>query len=142
MTRLNKIRTCLFYILLIFLAGPVFSEELYYPDYTAADQSLTNGYTVKTICNSIGTTKKATIILRHDSGETNTDYVFANDLDLSNYSNINFVFENGARFFLSDGNTIIFSTTNITATPDQHIFVTESGTNHIAGIRCCFEKII
>lgn len=82
----------------------------YYPDPDETDQGVTasgSGDTIYDIITSVGTTKKATIWLRHTGVALSTNYVFDTSLDLSLYSNIVLMFDNGARLTRSTGDETV-----------------------------------
>jgi len=98
--------------------------NFYYPDSSLPNQGVTDaGSTIKAIVDSIGTTKKATIYLRNNSHNINTDYTYLTSDDYSIYDNITFVFENGARLATTSGVTITMaSPLSISAQSKQQIF--------------------
>ncbi len=76
----------------------------YYPDSTLANNGITGtGNTVKSIIDTIGTTNKATVVYRHNSGSEWTDYIFLTADDYTANTNIKFVFEQGARLSPATG---------------------------------------
>ena len=75
--------------------------NMYFPDYTEADQGVTgNGKSAKAYIDAIAT-EKATLVFRHNSGAATTTYTFSTDETIP--SNINIVIEKGA--ILSIGST-------------------------------------
>jgi hypothetical protein len=102
------------------------AASTYYPDYTAADQGLTGLYnTVKYWIDTIGTTNKATLVLKHNSGDEWTDYVFGTAESVP--ANITLEFENGARLSTASVTITLNSPAQIKAQPSQQI-VTGAGT--------------
>ena len=106
----------------------------YYPDYSAVDHGVTGSdNTIKYYVDTIGTTNKATVLLRHNSGGEWTDYVFSTTDDYTSNTNIKFVFEKGARLAPATGITVTLpAPENIEAQPNQQIF-TGDGTIAFAG---------
>ncbi|MFA5132938.1 MAG: right-handed parallel beta-helix repeat-containing protein [Candidatus Paceibacterota bacterium] len=96
----------------------------YYVSSSEANHGVTGyGSTLKGICETIGTTKKATVVIPHTRADSTTTYAFATSLNLGSYSNIMFEFENGAYFSTSGGITVTLpSPSNIIAGPTQNIF--------------------
>lgn len=93
----------------------------YYVNPGAADQgSPGDDNSIYDIVRNIGTSKKATVILCHSGPGNTTSYTVTAALDLSSYSNINFLFENGAQLITSSSVTI-YSPSNIVAQPEQQI---------------------
>jgi hypothetical protein len=71
--------------------------NVYYPDYNISDHGAAGTDSLYSIVATIGTTDKATVVFRHNSTSATTSYAFDTSLDLSSYTNISFVFDNGAR---------------------------------------------
>jgi hypothetical protein len=74
-----------------------FVPNVYCPDYNISDHGAAGTDSLYSIVATIGTTDKATVVFRHNSTSATTSYAFDTSLDLSSYTNISFVFENGAR---------------------------------------------
>lgn len=97
----------------------------YAVDPGASDSGATSTayVTLKNLIDSIGASKKATIIFPHTGSGNTTGYTIATALDMSGNSNIMFQVEQGAQFKVSDGvSGITFpSPANIKAQPNQQI---------------------
>lgn len=109
-------------ILFLFLICFGFSNSgstQYYPNNTVTDQGGTTGRSVKNLVDAIGSSKNATIVLKHSSNSNTTSYLF--ETNETSPSNITLEIEPGAYI---DGNAIltIYSPANIKAEKDQKIF--------------------
>ena len=103
----------------------LFSE----PDSTELDHGVIGGSnTVKAAVDSIGTTNKAAIYLKHDSGDEFTDYVFSTNEMIP--ANILTIFEYGARIVPDNGITVIFAggPNSIVCSPNQQVFAGDGTT--------------
>jgi hypothetical protein len=101
----------------------VFSPN-YYADATATDQgaaTVTANKTIKDLVDSIGTTKKATIVLTHNGSGNTTTYTLSTSETIP--SNIMLQIENGAIISIDSSKTLtIYSPENIIAQNRQQIF--------------------
>jgi parallel beta-helix repeat protein len=96
----------------------------YFVNPGASDQGTDgNDYSLLDLATTIGTTKKATVILPHTGSGTTTQYTIGTALDLSSYSNITFQFENGSQLKVSAGvsGVTLPSPANVNAQPNQQI---------------------
>jgi hypothetical protein len=96
----------------------------YAPDYNAADQGVTgNSNTIKYFVDLIGTTNKATIFLKHDSGSAQTTYILTTGETIP--ENITIEYEPGA--IINGAATLAYAgspDSQIKALPGQQIFGT------------------
>lgn len=82
-----------------------FNPYKYYIDYTAVDQGLSSSRSIKALLDEIGTLKKATLILPHNSLNNETTYNVTTNIIIT--SNITLERENGA--ILDGTGTITFN---------------------------------
>lgn len=127
---MNKI-ILLFILVLFFISSsivsainPEYSGTKYYP-VASCDQSGVTSASITSVVNGIGTTKRATVRLIHDSGIT-TIYYFSSGITLP--KNILLDIEPGAMIASRTGTTIIFySPENIKVGNRQQIFTGAGG---------------
>ena len=81
----------------------------YWVDYSEADQGAAgSGNSVKDLVDAIGTTKKATLLFKHNAADgSTTTYSFGTSETIP--SNINIVVQNGALLTLANGVVLTFS---------------------------------
>lgn len=100
---------------------PLEPGNFYYPDYSATDQGVTgDSNTIKYIQDTVGATNKATIFLRHNSGNATTTYTLTTSETIS--SNITFETEPGIIFDGAGTLTFAGGPSQIKALPSQQIF--------------------
>lgn len=108
----------------------------YYPSSGATDHGVTgSSNTIKYYVDTIGATNKATIYLRHDGGGENTDYVFATTDDYTANTNIEFIFERGARIAPAAGKTVTFASPSNIVAKWQQIFAGSGTVTFASGTR-------
>lgn len=106
------------------------APKTYYVDSNQSDQGATAtsdlfpcGLSLKSICEYIGTTTKATVVFKHKDPASQSGYHFLTALDLSDYINITFEFENGAILMRTGTPTVTFpSPEHIKAGKRQYLF--------------------
>lgn len=106
---------------LLFSSGALSGlQQVYVIDSSQADQgaasSNANTYTVFDAATAIGTTKNATLYFPHNPVAGNqTLFTFDTSLDLSNYPNLRFIIDQGAKFTRNTGDEIltIYSPSNL-----------------------------
>lgn len=106
MTIQKRLSIIISVFLILFMAyGSAIAESvLYYADPTAADQGAAGTRTIKGLATAIGSTKKATIVLAHNSSSTNTTYTVSTDLTLT--ANITLKVDRGALASIATGKTL------------------------------------
>lgn len=110
----------------------VASSYLYFPDASQADQgaaSASGNLTVKDFVDSIGTTKKATIVLVHTGVANTTSYTFQTSETIT--SNIDIELQNGALIVDDANNASLTINSEIIAGATQQIYDYENGTGTI-----------
>ncbi len=96
--------------------------NVHYADPAVTDHGAAGTKSVKTLVEAIGITEKATIRFPRLNSGTTTPYVFETSLDLSSYTNIQFVIENGAEIVPSVGVLVSFPRDSVTLAPHQRGF--------------------
>lgn len=108
------------------LSAAAAGQYYYVADPAESDQGATasgSGDTIYDIVQSVGTSKKATIVLPHTGAATTTTYTFDTSLDLSTYANIFIKPEQGAVITRTTGDETLtmYSYENIIKQPNQNI---------------------
>ncbi len=87
--------------------GDTQGNYIFYPDSTESDQCTSGaGNSFYDILNTLGTSKKATIVFGHTGAANTTTYTCSTSYDASSYENITIEFENGALLSIATTKTL------------------------------------
>ena len=132
------------FLLIFTIASTLLAEEVvYYANSSAADHSTVGDRTIKSLAEAIGTTKKATIVLSHDSKRTITRYSVGSSITLT--PNISLRIAKGAIIAVPAGATL--TANGILEAGDYQIFTTDVTTTAVDSKRylklsnCGFVKL-
>lgn len=98
-------------------------HDKYFVDYNISDHGASGVNSLYSIVTTIGTSEKATVFFQHNSGGNTTEYLVDTSFNLSSYTNIKFIFENGAELVQVTGDEVLtfFSPDIIIADKKQKI---------------------
>jgi len=114
----------------------------YFPDSSQADQGAATGggsSTVKDFVDSIGTSKKATIVYVHTGAANTTPYVFSTTETIT--SNISNDFQNGAQLVDDANNADLIINGAVIAALGQQIFSWDTGSGEVTGLKEAYSEM-